>query len=370
MVQAIELELVTKDNAKSKADVKNMKSTKASSKATVASKTAKASKADDLKSKKTTKATSKATLASKTEKGEKAANIKASHSVSFMELADVYCSICEDMPDSDCYANLEQLYDLLDYRDKLHFLRDSYPNYDTTLSDGDCLTELEAEFDAEDDDSKFEILKKGCVSDLEPTDADYDDYDMEAMNFAVDKDDAKSKDDVKNMKATKATSKATIASKTVKGSKADDLKSEKATKATSKATLANKTQKGEKAANIKASHTVSFMKLDDTYCSICDDMPDSDCYANLQQLYSLLDNKDRLKFLRLAYPNYDTTLSDGDCLTELEAKFEAEDDDTKFDLLKKGCVSDLEPTDADMDDEMVTASFVVDKGDAKSKDDV
>merc|ERR1711998_488139 len=45
--------------------------------------------------------------------------------------------------------------------------------------------------------------------------------------------------------------------KTEKGSKADDLKSEKATKATSKATLANKTEKGEKADNIKASHSVS-----------------------------------------------------------------------------------------------------------------
>merc|ERR1711998_808637 len=262
--------VVSKDDAKSKDDVKDMKATKASSKATEENKTEKGSKADDLKSEKTTKATSKATLANKTEKGEKADNIKASHSVSFV----------------------------------------------------------------------------------------------------VDKDDAKSKDDVKDEKATKASSKATIQSKTLKGSKADDLKSEKATKATSKATLANKTQKGEKAANIKASHSVSFMKLDDTYCSICDDMPDSDCYANLQQLYSLLDNKDRLKFLRMAYPNYDTTLSDGDCLTELEAQFEDEDSDTQFDLLKKGCVSDLEPTDADTDDEMETASFVVDKDDAKSKDDV
>merc|ERR1711998_380312 len=197
-------------------------------------------------------------------------------------------------------------------------------------------------------------------------------------------------DDLKSEKSTKATSKATLENKTEKGEKADnikashsvsfvvdkddakskDVKSEKATKAASKATIANKVQKGTQAANIKASHSVSFMKLDDTYCSICDDMPDSDCYANLQQLYSLLDNKDRLKFLRMAYPDYDTTLSDGDCLTELEAKFEAEDSDTQFDLLKKGCVSDLEPTDADTDDEMETASFVVDKDDAKSKDDV
>ena len=63
------------------------------------------------------------------------------------------------------------------------------------------------------------------------------------MSFVVSKDEAKSKDDVKDMKATKASSKATEENKTEKGSKADDLKSEKATKATSKATLANKTEK-------------------------------------------------------------------------------------------------------------------------------
>merc|ERR1711998_698014 len=70
------------------------------------------------------------------------------------------------------------------------------------------------------------------------------------VSFVVDKDDAKSKDDVKDMKATKAASKATTENKTEKGEKADELKSEKATNA-------NKTEKGEKADNIKASHSVS-----------------------------------------------------------------------------------------------------------------
>merc|ERR1712178_527095 len=58
------------------------------------------------------------------------------------------------------------------------------------------------------------------------------------VSFVVDKDDAKSKDDVKDMKATKAASKATTENKTEKGEKADELKSEKAD-------------------NIKASHSVS-----------------------------------------------------------------------------------------------------------------
>merc|ERR1711907_351272 len=78
-----------------------------------------------------------------------------------------------------------------------------------------------------------------------------------SVSFIVDKDDAKSKDDVKDMKATKASSKATTANKTEKGEKADELKAEKATKANSKATIENKTEKGEKADNIKASHSVS-----------------------------------------------------------------------------------------------------------------
>ena len=43
--------MVTKDNAKSKDDVKAMKSTKASSKATKANKTSKGEKADELKAK-------------------------------------------------------------------------------------------------------------------------------------------------------------------------------------------------------------------------------------------------------------------------------------------------------------------------------
>merc|ERR1711918_29416 len=78
-----------------------------------------------------------------------------------------------------------------------------------------------------------------------------------SVDFMVTKDNAKSKDDVKDMKATKAASKATTENKTEKGEKADELKSEKATKANSKATTANKTEKGEKADNIKASHSVS-----------------------------------------------------------------------------------------------------------------
>merc|ERR1711988_1307658 len=111
--------------------------------------------------------------------------------------------------------------------------------------------------------------------------------------YVVDKDEAKSKADVKNMKSTKASSKATVASKTEKGAKAD---------------------------NIKASHSVSFIryyKMDE--CSICDDtMPDSDCLANLEQLYEHLSDRDKLSFLRFVYPDYDTTLTDKQCLATLE----------------------------------------------------
>ena len=71
----------------------------------------------------------------------------------------------------------------------------------------------------------------------------------------VTKDNAPSKDDVKDEKATKASSKATTANKTEKGEEADELKAEKATKANSKATEASISQKGEKADNIKASHS-------------------------------------------------------------------------------------------------------------------
>ena len=62
-------------------------------------------------------------------------------------------------------------------------------------------------------------------------------------NFMVTKDNAPSKDDVKDEKATKAVSKATTANKTEKGEEADELKAEKATKANSKATEANMTEK-------------------------------------------------------------------------------------------------------------------------------
>merc|ERR1711998_750935 len=177
-----------------------------------------------------------------------------------------------------------------------------------------------------------------------------------SVSFVVDKDDAKSKDDVKDMKATKASSKATEENKTEKGSKADDLKSEKTTKATSKATLANKTEKGEKADNIKSSHSVSFMKMDE--CSICDDtMPDSDCQANLEQLYEHLSDKDKLSFLRFAYPDYDTTLTDKECLATLETDFDAEDSDTEYALLTEGCTTYLEPNaDAHSDDDMAPST--------------
>merc|ERR1711998_158326 len=66
--------------------------------------------------------------------------------------------------------------------------------------------------------------------------------------FLVTKANAPSNDDVKDAKAT-------IESKTAKGEEADEIKAEKATKASSKATEANMTEKGEKADNIKASHT-------------------------------------------------------------------------------------------------------------------
>ena len=59
----------------------------------------------------------------------------------------------------------------------------------------------------------------------------------------VTKDNAPSKDDVKDEKATKASSKATTANKTSKGEEADELKSEKATKANSKATRAKMTER-------------------------------------------------------------------------------------------------------------------------------
>ena len=62
-------------------------------------------------------------------------------------------------------------------------------------------------------------------------------------DFMVTKDNAPSKDDVKNKKAIKASSKATTANKTSKGKTADEIKAEKATKASSKATEANKTSK-------------------------------------------------------------------------------------------------------------------------------
>jgi len=61
-------------------------------------------------------------------------------------------------------------------------------------------------------------------------------------------------DELKDEKATKASSKATKASMTTKGKEADNLKNEKATKASSKATKANISQKGTKAGDIKASH--------------------------------------------------------------------------------------------------------------------
>ena len=58
-------------------------------------------------------------------------------------------------------------------------------------------------------------------------------------------------DDVKAEKATKASSKTTIANKSSKGEKADELKDEKATKASSKATKASMTTKGKEADNLK-----------------------------------------------------------------------------------------------------------------------
>merc|ERR1711998_350638 len=289
-------------------------------------------------------------------------------------------------PDSDCLANLEQLYEHLSDKDKLSFLRFAYPDYDTTLTDKQCLATLETTFGSEDSNTEFELLAEGCVTYSEPSADAHSGDDMAPSVFVVDKDDAPSKDDVKAEKATKASSKATTANKTEKGEKADELKSEKATKANSKATLASKTEKGEKADNIKASHSgttvsssaafsafygggssyvvekdeakskadvknmkstkasskatvasktakgskaddlkskkttkatskadnikashsVSFMrlyKMDE--CSICDDtMPDSDCLANLEQLYEHLSDKDKLSFLRFAYPDY------------------------------------------------------------------
>merc|ERR1711988_1948952 len=90
------------------------------------------------------------------------------------------------------------------------------------------------------------------------------------VSYVVDKDDAKSKADVKNMKSmkashsnfvdvdalknerhTKASSKATISNIDEKGDEADNLKNEKATKATSKGTVENKTEKGDEADNLK-----------------------------------------------------------------------------------------------------------------------
>merc|ERR1711988_214580 len=151
-------------------------------------------------------------------------------------------------------------------------------------------------------------------------------------SYVVEKDEAKSKADVKNMKSTKATS---------------------------KATLANKTEKGTKADNIKASHSPSFVrlyKMDE--CSICDDsMPDSDCLANLEQLYEHLSDKDKLSFLRFVYPDYDTTLTDKQCLATLETTFDSEDSDTEFELLAEGCVTYLEPSaDAHSDDDMAPST--------------
>ena len=164
----------------------------------------------------------------------------------------------------------------------------------------------------------------------------------------VTKDNAPSKDDVKAEKAIKANSKATKASKTQKGEKADELKSEKATKANSMSTLANKTEKGEMADNIKASNSVNFV-ADKTMdvCSFCADMPESVCLSNMQDLYENLSDKIRLAFLRSAYPDYDTSMTDKDCLSALETNFDTEESDTQMELLEAGCSTYLQSYQSD-----------------------
>merc|ERR1719230_2201299 len=79
-------------------------------------------------------------------------------------LEEETCSVCEGLSDKECLSALDDEYDAMSDKVKLSYLRDAYPEYDTSLTDKECLAALEAELSAETDKNRLSLLKDACVA--------------------------------------------------------------------------------------------------------------------------------------------------------------------------------------------------------------
>ena len=68
------------------------------------------------------------------------------------------------MSDKACLSALDDEYDAMSDKITLSYLRDAYPDYDSSLTDKACLTALEAELASETDKTRLSLLKDACIA--------------------------------------------------------------------------------------------------------------------------------------------------------------------------------------------------------------